>query len=190
MPHQTQPTLRQRLETTRIWWAKYLDVRAFLVFQRIQRFYNTFVILSALVSGLAVAALTFPEFHPSTGLSQVGEGFFCSSAITALLAAVMATMLLFSFEGVEKATRMDLAVAWSPLVLLDISIVEFLIAIVCWYCGKNVRWRGALMATQLVCLLGICVALSSWMWFHLVQKGALGREERQATAARSRAADE
>jgi len=190
MPPQARNTPKQYLQTVRLWWSKILDVRAFLVFQRIQRFYSTFVVLSALVSGLALAALTFPEFHPSIGISQVGEGFLCSSAITSLLAAVMATMLLFVFEGVERATRMDLAVAWSPLVLLDISIIEFLIGIVCWYCGKNVRWRGALMATQLVGLLGICIALSLWMWSHLVKKGALGREEREASATQNRTADE
>lgn len=165
----------------RLWCAKILGVRAFLVFQRVQRFYSTFIVLSALVSGLALAALTFPEFHPSTGGIHIAEGFLCSSAITSLLAAVIATMLVFVFEGVEQATRTDLAVAWLPLVLLDVSIIEFLVGIVCWYCGNNIHWRGALMATQLVGLLGVCIALSLWIWFHLLKKGALGKEEREAT---------
>jgi ABC-type xylose transport system permease subunit len=179
------------VERTRIWWSKYLDVRAFLVFQRVLRFYNTFVVLSALVSGLALATLTFEEFHPTTsGLAQVGEGFLCSSAITALLAAVLATMLMFVFQGVEQATRMDLAVAWSPLVLLDLSIIEFLIGIICWYCAKNNTWRGVVMLAQLCSLLGLTIVFSIWIWLHLVQKGNLGREEREATGAHTRAADE
>jgi hypothetical protein len=84
-------------------WGKQLDIRAFLVFQRIQRFYSTFVVLAALISGLAVAALTFSEFHPtSSELIKTSEGFLCSSAITAVISAVVATMLLFQFEGLEK----------------------------------------------------------------------------------------
>ncbi|CAI0643643.1 unnamed protein product [Colletotrichum noveboracense] len=187
MPHST---LGEKLESQRLWWNKQLDVRAFLVFQRLLRFYNTFVILSALISGLAVAALTFPDFHPSTsGVGEVGEGLLCSSAVTGVLSAVMATMLLFAFEGFERATRTDLAVAWSPLVLLDISIVEFLVGIVCWYWAKNVAWRGALVAVELGSLMGCCVALSVWVWLRLSAKGGLGLEERQRSVEQGRAAD-
>ncbi|KAK2022030.1 hypothetical protein LX32DRAFT_603618 [Colletotrichum zoysiae] len=186
MPYRT---LGRKLEAKRLWWKKQLDVRAFLVFKRLLRFYNTFVILAALVSGLAVAALTFPDFHPSSGPTQIGEGLLCSSAITAVLSAVMATMLLFAFEGTERASRIDLAVAWSPLVLLDISIFEFLIGMTCWYCGRNVTWRGVLMAVQLAWLMGFCVVLSIWMWLNLSRKGGLGAEERVATATQTRAAD-
>ncbi|KAL4993243.1 hypothetical protein BDV10DRAFT_29892 [Aspergillus recurvatus] len=172
-------------------WGKQLDVRAFLVFQRLHRFYTTFVILAALVSGLALAALTFNEFHPApSALIRTSEGFLCSSAITAVLSAVLATMLLFQFEGQEKATRIDLAIAWSPLVLLDLSILEFLIGIVCWYYGKSAYWRGALMATQFTFLIFGCVIVSIWMWFNMKEKGGLGKEETKALATKKRVADE
>jgi ABC-type xylose transport system permease subunit len=171
-------------------WGKQLDIRAFLVFQRIQRFYSTFVVLAALISGLAVAALTFSEFHPtSSGLIQTSEGFLCSSAITAVISAVVATMLLFQFEGLEKATRRDLAVAWAPLVLLDLSILEFLLGMVCWYSGKSAYWRGALMATQFAFLMVVCFTLSIWMWFYMSKRGGLGKEETQAAATHERVAD-
>jgi hypothetical protein len=95
-------------------WNRVVDGRAILVFHRIQRFYKTFVVLSALISGLAVAALTFNEFHVvNSGLIHASEGFLCSSAITAVVSAVVATMLLFHFEGLESVTRRDLAIAWS-----------------------------------------------------------------------------
>jgi hypothetical protein len=184
------PATKEQLKLMWLWWNKYLDIRAFLVFQRIQRFYSTFVVLAALVSGLAIAALTFPEFHPGTGLSLVGEGFLCSSAITGVVSAILATMLLFSFEGLERASRLDLAVAWSPLVLLDLSVFEFLVGTVCWYAEKNARWRGAVMATQLTGMLGLSIALSVWMWFHMSKKGGLGREEREAGNRPRRGADE
>ncbi|KAL4968242.1 uncharacterized protein BDV14DRAFT_151796 [Aspergillus stella-maris] len=149
-------------------WGKQLDTRGFLIFQRLYRFYATFVVLAALVSGLALAALTFNEFYSSSSvLIRTSEGFLCSSAITAVLSAVLGTMLLFQFQGFENATRRDLAIAWSPLVLLDLSILEFIIGVVCWYYGKNVRWRGVLMAAQSTMLLGGCFLVAIWMWFNM-----------------------
>lgn len=159
-------------------WGKQLDLRGFLVFKRLCRFYATFVVLGALVSGLALAALTFDEFHPTpSALIRTAEGFLCSSAITAVMSAVMATMLLFQFEALDRATRRDLAIAWVPLVLLDLAIIEFLVGVVCWYYGKTATWRGALMATQFAVLLGGCLIVSTWMWFNMKEKGGLGREE-------------
>lgn len=190
MESQTKPTQKQQLRMMRLWWGKQLDVRAFLVFRRTQRFYSTFAILAALVSGLSVAALAFPEYHSNDGHNQVSEGFFCSSAITSVISAVMGTMLLFSFEGVERACRVDLAVVWMPLILLDLSIVEFLVGMVCWYWDNNARWRGALMAAQLAVLLGFTIILSIWIWFQMSKSGGLGREEIEAAAANRRGADE
>lgn len=93
------------------------------------------------------------------------------------MSAVMATMLLFQFEALDRATRRDLAIAWLPLVLLDLAIIEFLVGVVCWYYGKTATWRGALMATQFAVLLGGCLIVSTWMWFNMKEKGGLGREE-------------
>jgi hypothetical protein len=84
---------------------------------------------------------------------------------------------------------MELAVAWLPLALLDISIIEFLAGMVCWYYEKNQDWRGALMLGQLILLLVISIALSTWMWFHMSRKGGLGSEERQLNGIHRREAN-
>ncbi|CVK92415.1 uncharacterized protein FMAN_07311 [Fusarium mangiferae] len=175
------------------WWRKQLDIRAFLVFQRLRRFNQTFIVLAALVSGLDIGALSYQEFRSrgedDASLNHTAEGFLCSSAITAVISALIAGMLLFQFEGLEKASRLELAVAWIPLTLMDVAIVEFLIGITCWYAANNVRWRGALMATQLTALLGLCIALSAFMWLSMREKGGLGEEERKVTAAERRGVD-
>ncbi|KAM0271950.1 hypothetical protein ACHAQH_008889 [Verticillium albo-atrum] len=163
------------------WWSQPLGTRAFLVLQRTQHFYNTFIILAALVAALAVGALTFPEFHPTrSAFDHVAEGFFTSSAITAVVSAVVAIMLHFMFQGVERASRLDLAVSWAPLVLLDFSIVEFLLGMACWYAGKNVSWRGVVMAVQTAGLLAYTLTVSAWVYFALSRKGGLGKDERLA----------
>ncbi|KAJ0417409.1 hypothetical protein BJY00DRAFT_206189 [Aspergillus carlsbadensis] len=188
MPLPTQPTRRRRFSPQ---WGKQLGFRAFLIFQRLHRFYTTFVILAALMSGLALATLTFDEFHPpDSTLIRAAEGFLASSAATAVISAVTATELLFHFEGLEKATRLDLAFAWLPLVLLDLSIVEFLVGLVCWYYGKSDRWRGTLMVAQFSSLLGGCIIVTIWIWFQMKEEGGLGKEETKGSANSTYVADE
>lgn len=170
-------------------WSKHVDTRDSLVFQRIQQFYSIFIGLAALVSGLAIGALKSPKLDQSaTSLTQISDAFFCSSALTAIVSTVVGTMLLFYFEGQQGTTGMDLIVAWTPLVLLDVSIIELLIGIACWYSGHNVYWRGVLMASQLAGLLGFCIALSIWMWFRMSQQGE--EKEGNTTTIQKHVADD
>ncbi|KAM0697348.1 hypothetical protein Q7P36_003419 [Cladosporium allicinum] len=102
------------------WWNEPVAHGSFIVFSRLRDFYNTFTVLSALIAALSAGVLTFDEFHPTqTGLQRLAEGFLVSSASTAVIAAMLGTMLLFRFEGYESASRKELAIAWSPLLILD-----------------------------------------------------------------------
>lgn len=171
--------------------SKSVDHRAYIVFQRLQRFYTTLNIVSALHAGLALAVLTFDEFHPAqTAPARAAEGLLVSSALSSVISIVLAIMLMFQFEGREKATRRDLAMAWVPLVVVDLAIVEFLLGLVLWYCGKNRSWESALMVVQFVFWMGCCVAISSWMWVTLSDKGGLGMEEMRAAEEMKRTADD
>lgn len=90
---------------------------------------------------------------------------------------MLGTMLLFRFEGYENASRKELALAWSPLVILDWSILSFLIGLVVWYIDKNTGWRGSLIGVT----TAMCLAFSAWvsvdMWLAIKRPGGLGREE-------------
>lgn len=170
--------------------SKHLDIRAFLVFQRLCRFYKSLNVLAALVSGLSLAVLTFSEFHPTdSSLIRAAEGLLCSSALTAVISVMISTMLLFRFEGQEHATRKDLALAWFPLVMLDLAIVEYLFGLLLWYNAKNNMQRIALMSSQLAALLLFSVGLAVWMWQTMSDQGGLGKEEANALASGRRVAD-
>lgn len=155
------------------------------MFQRLQRIYQSNNVVSALVAGLSLAVITFPEFHPTqSDAARAAEGLLCSSAVTAVVAIMLSITLLFRFEGVEKASRSELALAWLPLVLMDFAIVEFLLGLVLWYVGKNNSWRNALMGSQLAFLLLVSVWVSFWMWKTMSDKGGLGREEAEVIEVR------
>jgi ABC-type xylose transport system permease subunit len=160
-----------------------LSARGFLVFQRLQRFYKTFALLNGFISVAGATALSMEEFHPtSSSLAAISEGLLCSSIITAVTSAVICIMLLFRFEGAEKATQGELLLAWSPLILLDISVMEFLVGLVCWYLDRNASWRGLLLGIQFVALVAFCIGISFSMWSSFNAKNGLGKEEREAVS--------
>ena len=148
------------------------------MFKRLQRFYSIFNVLAALISGLSLAAMMFDEFHPTISVAgQSAEALLCSSALTATTCTMLSTMFMFRFEGHETATRKELAIAWLPLVLLDLAIVEFLIGLTVWYSTKADAWRWAMVAGSLGVLLTIAIVSAVWMWQTMSVKGGLGQEE-------------
>ena len=166
-----------------------LGHRALVVFFRLQRFYKTFNVVSALVSGLSLAVLTFDEFHPTTsGQIQAAEGFLVSSAVTSVISIMLATMLLFRFEGHETATRKELALVWAPLVALDWAIVAFVVGLLLWYGEKNDTWRTTIVGLQTGALLAFVSSAAVWMWSTMSRKGGLGRAESAPLEDRKRVA--
>lgn len=159
------------------------------MFTRLTSFYDTFNVISTLLAGTSVAVLAFGEFSGDSSLIKAAEGCLTSSSLTAIVSVVLAIMLRFRFEGHELPTRLDLAVAWIPLVMLDVSIVEFLLGLLLWYADKNNTWRTALMTSQFVVLLGGVTAIAVWMWNTMSIKGGLGKIEYEAVRTESRVAD-
>lgn len=131
--------------------------------------------------GISLGALSFSEFHPSTtSLDKAAEGFLTSATCAAVVAVMLAIMLSFRFEGHVSATRLDLLIAWTPLVLLDWSIVGVLVGLMLWYCEKNDVWRAAIMTGTMGSLLGFSIWVAIWMWQKMSTKGGLGEEESKA----------
>ena len=161
-----------------------------MVFFRLLRFYKTFNVVSALVSGLSLAVLTFDEFHPTTsGQSRAAEGFLVSSAVTSVISIMLATMLLFRFEGHETATRKELALVWAPLVFLDWAIVAFVVGLLLWYGEKNETWRTTVLGVQTGALLAFVCCAAVWMWSTMSRKGGLGKAESEPSEDKRRVAN-
>lgn len=167
-----------------------MDTRAQLIFQRLTRFYDTFNVISTLLAGTSVAVLAFGEFVEDAALIKAAEGCLTSASLTSIISVVIAIMLHFRFEGYEMPTRLDLAVAWIPLVMLDIAIVEFLLGLLLWYAAKNNMWRTALMTSQFAALIIGTSVIAVWMWNTMSVKGGMGKIEYEAVRGEHRTADE
>lgn len=149
-----------------------------ILFFRLLRFYKSFIILSALIGGLSLSILQFNEFHPTiSSPMRAAEGFLVSSASSSVIAGMLATMLPFRFQGQEAATRKDYLLAWSPLVLLDWSIVAFLVGLLLWYGEKSNGWRIALVGSQTALMLVFVCGVAVWMWSSIRRRKELGKEE-------------
>lgn len=71
-------------------------------------------------------------------------------------------------------------VAWTPLVLLDWSIVGVLLGMSTWYWQKNEGWRAGTLVGSVGVLLGYSIWVAVWMWQKMSNKGGLGEEESKA----------
>jgi hypothetical protein len=129
----------------------------------LQRLYKWFFALAALVGVLAASALSFHEFHPAQNApAQLSHGLLCSALVTSIITEIVLLMLLLEFEETSTAPRVGICVAsaWTPVVLLDMACVEFLVGIVSWYCSSSPRWAGEMLTGYLIILLFVCIALS------------------------------
>jgi len=172
---------------------KPIGPRAMIVFKRLVVYYEKNLnVISALIAGVSLGALTFPEFHlssssasssgsgPISTLFKVSEGFLMSSVSACTISIMLATMLMFLFEGHTSATRFDLLLMWIPLVLLDWGIVGFLVGMLAWYSEKSGGHTADRVKTQ-VGFVAACMAVVIWvslkMWKVMSNSGGLGREE-------------
>ena len=111
------------------------------IFARLLRFYKPFNIISALISGLSIAMLTFNEFHPAISKQlNVAECLLVISVFTGVILIMVTNILLFGLEGYTSVTWNDMALAWLPLVILDFLILAFLGGLLLWSTDKSNYW--------------------------------------------------
>jgi len=126
--------------------------------QAVQQLATTLAILSA-------AALTGSEFRGQRESTGACSPLLWGSLAAALIAAVSSVMLAFHFESRCHLPNKDMAVAWGPIALLDLSIGEFLAAGFLWYSarhGSSEYFRP--VTTQLLVMTAGVIGLAAWLW--------------------------
>jgi len=150
-------------------------------FFRYLKAYQNINIISALLAGIDIGMLTFSEYHspPFSSLLRASQAFLLSSASCATILLIIATMLSFRFPddvNAEDPAENQIIRGWDlmhasiPPLLLEWSLLSFLVGLLLWYSqleGKS--WLGFWLITVQVVLLSIYYVFTRWKmaarWF-------------------------
>lgn len=94
---------------------------------------------------------------------QAAASLFSVVAVSVSTITVTIT-LSFMFEQLRLPSKCDLIVAWIPPVLLDISIVKFLVGLGLWFSDAFAQPSSTATYTEPLFLVAATVLLAVWMW--------------------------
>lgn len=153
----------------------YIVGRRRTIFKRLLNTLPILNIVAALTAGSSVGALSFDDFHPSsTLLCHASEALFTSCAIAAVISIMLSTMLIFWFETVDSRLMGDYCLLWTPVILLDWSILAFLFGLAFWFADRNILWRAIFIGLQTGILLLFSIFVAVRMTITLRRAGNFG----------------
>ncbi|KAJ6436736.1 Sugar transporter STL1 [Purpureocillium lavendulum] len=114
----------------------------------LQRNFQALAITAPILGGMALILLTKDDFQQTT----------------AVFVTVVSIMLSFVCRSGEEPTKTDTAVAWLPVVLMDLAVVEFLSGLAVWTFATHTPLRSTVLGLYLAILLGGTVTLAIWIW--------------------------
>lgn len=156
----------------------YINGRRRTIFKRLLNTLPVLNIVSALTAGSSVGALSFDDFHPSsTLLCHASEALFTSCAISAVISIMLSVMLIFWFETVDLVLMRDYYLLWTPVILLDWSILALLFGLTFWFADRNILWRAILIGLQTGILLLFSILVAVRMTISLRHAGNFGTAE-------------
>ncbi|KAF5010357.1 hypothetical protein FDECE_3473 [Fusarium decemcellulare] len=164
--------------------------RSTSIFRRLLRYYDDFNTFAGLLGVMSLAAVIFGVVRADgvgTGL-QIATGLLISSTITSITAITAATMLQFTLEGCEEPGCFEKVLAWLPLAMLSLVIMEFSAGLVFWYIDSCPAWIIRWAGVESSILLGGFVILTIWVWIQLSKSPRFA--ETNTIDGRSHAEDE
>lgn len=151
------------------------EAPSIIVFHRLLQYYDDFNAFAATLGIMSLTAMVFGVLQvEDMGVrSQTACRLLISATITSIAAIAFATMLQFTHEGCKQPSRTGKVLAWAPLVLLDIVIVEFSTGIILWYTDKYPTWIATSVGVELSVLLGGLLTVAIWAWITMSEPGGL-----------------
>jgi hypothetical protein len=136
--------------------------------------------ISALISGLSLAMLTFNEFHPAASEQlRVAESLLVISISASVTSIMVTSILLFGFEGYESVTWNDQTLAWAPLITLDSSVVAFIMGLLLWSADSN-DWRIPVFGSAASILL-LIISWAAINTYSIMSRTGGPNKERKST---------
>ncbi|KAJ3453536.1 hypothetical protein MRS44_017783 [Fusarium solani] len=151
------------------------DKPSTIVFHRLLQYYDDFNTFAATLGVMSLTAMVFGVLQAEDmGVrSQIACRLLISATITSITAITSATMLQFTFEGCKQPSRMGKILAWAPLAMLDLVIIEFSAGVILWYTDKYPTWIATSVGVELSVLLGGLIILAIWAWITMSEPGGL-----------------
>ncbi|EWY79326.1 hypothetical protein FOYG_17504 [Fusarium oxysporum NRRL 32931] len=142
-----------------------LNPRWAFIVRLVVRFYNGFLLFAAWLAILSLAVTIFGLSQPDSlsGLGFTAAALLTSTAITAIFAVAITTMLQFTLRSIKgQYERLDLIMSWVPLFLLDVVILEAMADLLLWYTNNFPSELVAFFAFEVLVLLIAIIIASIW----------------------------
>ncbi|TVY62394.1 hypothetical protein Focb16_v004206 [Fusarium oxysporum f. sp. cubense] len=142
-----------------------LNPRWASIVRLVVRFYNGFLLFAAWLATLSLAVTIFGLSQPDSlsGLGFTAAALLTSTAITAIFAVAITTMLQFTLRSIKgQYERLDLIMSWVPLFLLDVVILEAMAGLLLWYTNNFPSELVAFFAFEVLVLLIAIIIASIW----------------------------
>ncbi|KAH7203162.1 uncharacterized protein BKA55DRAFT_531099 [Fusarium redolens] len=140
--------------------------RSAFIVRLVVRFYNGFLLFVAWLAILSLGMTTFGLSQPDSlsGLEFTAAALLTSTAITAIVAVAITTMLQFTLRSIKgQYERLDLIMSWVPLFLLDVVILEAMAGLLLWYTNNFPSELVAFFASETLVLLITMIIASIWV---------------------------
>ncbi|KAF4332517.1 hypothetical protein FBEOM_13685 [Fusarium beomiforme] len=139
--------------------------RSAFIVRLVVRFYNGFLLFVAWLAILSLGVTIFGLSQPDSlsGLEFTAAALLTSTAITAIAAVAITTMLQFNFRSIKgQYERLDLIMSWVPLFLLEVVVLQAMAGLLLWHTDNFPSQVVAFFAFEVVVLLIAIIILSIW----------------------------
>ncbi|RSL89654.1 hypothetical protein CEP52_014858 [Fusarium oligoseptatum] len=122
--------------------------------------------MAAFLGGLSMSVLISHDLYrgTSTAFIRAAAFLFTSTIISSVAVIFLAAMLLFAFRGYQRPTNEELVIALTPLLLLDITVIKFLLGLNCWFAHRYSQSSSIVLATETILVLVLMIVIAMWIW--------------------------
>ncbi|KAH7228543.1 uncharacterized protein BKA55DRAFT_696868 [Fusarium redolens] len=139
--------------------------RSVFIVRLVVRFYNGLLLFVAWLAILSLGMTIFGLSQPDSlsGLEFTAAALLTSTAIIAVAAVAIITMLQFNFRSIKgQYERLDLIMSWVPLFLLDVVILQAMAGLLLWHTNNPPSELVAFFASETLVLLIAMIIASIW----------------------------
>ncbi|KAH7187832.1 hypothetical protein BKA60DRAFT_473157 [Fusarium oxysporum] len=139
--------------------------RSVFIVRLVVRFYNGLLLFVAWLAILSLGMTIFGLSQPDSlsGLEFTAAALLTSTAITAVAAVAITTMLQINFRSIKgQYERLDLIVSWVPLFLLDVVILQAMAGLLLWHTNNFPSEVVVFFAFEVLVLLIAMIIVSIW----------------------------